>query len=45
MGLLVSSRGIEAHVAEERLYRAAAQAGTSVVALARAIVSAFTGEA
>ncbi|KRF41969.1 hypothetical protein ASH01_18000 [Terrabacter sp. Soil811] len=45
VGLLVSSRGIEASVAEERLYLAAAQAGTSVVALARAIVSAFTGEA
>jgi len=44
VGLLVSARGIDVQSAEERLYRAAAQAGSSVVALARAIVNAFTGE-
>jgi hypothetical protein len=44
IGLLVSARGLDPDSAEERLVRAAAQAGTSVAALARALVNAFTGE-
>ncbi|WP_256796383.1 ANTAR domain-containing protein [Terrabacter sp. Ter38] len=44
IGLLVSARDLDPESAEERLIRAAAQAGTSVAALARALVHAFTGE-
>jgi GAF domain-containing protein len=43
VGLLVGARGIDPGDAEARLQRAAAQAGTTVLALARALVVAFVG--
>lgn len=44
IGLLVSARDLDPGAAEERLKRAAAQAGTSVAVLAKAIVQAFGWE-
>ncbi|MER7070934.1 ANTAR domain-containing protein [Terrabacter sp. NPDC000476] len=44
IGLLISARDLDPDAAEERLKRAAAQAGTSVVALAQALVEALSWE-